>query len=107
MSKFYKKMERKNIIHYEFLNANMDIKVNAYSIKKKLSIIMNCDNSTEYDTINYNKFNEDYKAKNLRQYNMNYKKYQEYHIKSLFLNNDILQNIDSYKKFKDQLKLPL
>ena len=107
MSKFYKKMERKNIIHYEYFKCKYGYKGKCIFDKKKLSMIMNCDNSIEYDTINYNKFNEDYKAKNLGQYNMKYKKYQEYHLKSLFLNNDILQNIDSYKKFKDQLKLPL
>jgi len=52
-------------------------------------MIINCNNSIVHDNINFGKFNEDHKAKKLDHYNMNYKKYQEFYIKSLFLNNDV------------------
>ena len=38
---------------------------------------------------------------------MNYRKYQEYFVKCCFQNNEIIQNIDIFKKFKDQFKIDL
>ena len=70
-------------------------------------MIIECDNNIVHDVIPFNKFNEDYKNKNIHEYNKNYKKYQEYYIKSLFLNNDVIQNLDIHQKFKDQFKIPL
>ena len=38
---------------------------------------------------------------------MKFKKYQEFFIKCLFTNNDIILNVELYKKFKDQFNLDL
>ena len=38
---------------------------------------------------------------------MNYRKYQEYFVKYCFLINNIIQNIDIFKKFKDQFKMDI
>jgi len=36
---------------------------------------------------------------------MAFRKYQEYYVKANFLNNEIIQNIDLYKKFKEKFKI--
>ena len=69
-------------------------------------MINNCNNKID-DAIDFSKFNEDYKDNNLKRYNMEFKKYREYYVKCLFINNDIIQNLDIYKKFKDVFKTQL
>jgi hypothetical protein len=49
-------------------------------------MINNCNNKIEHDAIDFNKFNEDYKDNNLKRYSMEFKKYQEYYVKCLFIN---------------------
>ena len=70
-------------------------------------MINNCNNKIEHDAIDFNIFNEDYKNNNLKRYNMEFKKYQEYYVRSLFINNDVIQNLDIYKKFKELFKTQL
>ena len=36
---------------------------------------------------------------------MNYHIYQEYYIKALFINNDLIQNIEVYQKFEDKFNI--
>ena len=67
----------------------------------------NCDKKVEHDIISFEQFKKDYKKNNLHDYNMKFKKYQEFFIKCLFINNDIIQNVECYKKFKDQFNLDL
>ena len=38
---------------------------------------------------------------------MKFKKYQEFFIKCLFINNDIIQNVECFKIFKDQFNIDL
>lgn len=42
-----------------------------------------------HDAINFGQFSEDFKQGKLKEYNMSYKKYQEYYTRCLFINNEI------------------
>ena len=109
LTKFYRKIERKNVIYYECSKRRLGCngKCQYDKTKEKFIMINNCNNKIEHDAIDFNIFNEDYKNNNLKRYNMEFKKYQEYYVRSLFINNDVIQNLDIYKKFKELFKTQL
>ena len=108
ITKYYKKIIYKKFIHYECSKRRYGCvgKVK-YEIKiksKKFFIINECNTDIEHDVLSFKDFNEDYLNKNLDSYNMSYKKYQRYYIKSLFHNNDFI-NIEKVQiKFKNDFK---
>jgi hypothetical protein len=79
LTKFYRKIERKNIIYFECSKRRFGCngKCQYDKTKEKFIMINNCNNKIEHDSIDFNKFNEDYKDNNLKRYNMEFKKYQE------------------------------
>ena len=103
ITNYYKKIIYKKFIHYECSKRRYGCvgKVK-YEIKtKKFFIINECNTDIEHDVLSFKDFNEDYLNKNLDSYNMSYKKYQRYYIKSLFLNNDFI-NIERVQiKYKN------
>ena len=50
----------------------------------------------------FTEFNQDFIDKDLVNYNMSYKKYQRYYIKSLYLNNDFIDIERILNKFKNE-----
>jgi len=65
-------------------------------------IINECNDNIEHDVLPFKDFNQDYLNKDLKNYNISYKKYQRYYIKSLFLNNDFTNIERICIKFKNE-----
>ena len=60
------------------------------------------DKKIMHDIVNFEDFYKDYKDNKIDKYNMTFRKYQEYYAKANFLDKEIIQNIDLYKKFKEK-----
>ena len=61
---------------------------NMIKIKKKWFLVEICSNNINHDIFSYATFNEDYDNKNLFNYNMSLKKYQEYYTKKMLTDNN-------------------
>ena len=104
ITKYYKKINYKKYIHYECSKRRFGCKGKIkYDINnKKFFIINECNDAIEHDVLPFTEFNQDYLDKNLVNYNMSYKKYQRYYIKSLYLNNDFTDIERILNKFKNE-----
>lgn len=67
-------------------------------------MVEECNSTVIYDAINFSQFSEDFKAGKLKDYNMSYKKYQEYYTKCLFINNEIKNYNNVLYRFKNNFK---
>ena len=78
---------------------------NMIKIKKKWFLVEICSNNINHDIFSYATFNEDYDNKNLFNYNMSLKKYQEYYTKKMFTDNNIKTYNNIYAQFKKEFNL--
>ena len=108
-SKYYRKLDRDDKIYFECTKRRYGCNGTCiyYKNDKKMILTSNCDKKVEHDIISFEQFKKDYKKNNLHDYNMKFKKYQEFFIKCLFINNDIILYVECYKKFKDQFNIYL
>ena len=109
ITKYYKKLEKQNITYFECSKrrSGCEGKIKFDKKNKKWILTNICDTKIEHDIIKFDNFFKDYKDNNLKKYNMEYRKYQEYFVKCCFKNNDIIQNIDIYKRFKEKFNLDI
>ena len=79
---------------------------NMIKIKKKWFLVEICSNNINHDIFSYATFNEDYDNKNLFNYNMSLKKYQEYYTKKMFTDNNNIKTYNNiYAQFKKEFNL--
>lgn len=90
MTKYSKKIEKGNYIYYECNKRKNGCKRKwKYDKnKKKWFLVEICNNNINHDIFSYATFNEDYDNKNLFNYNMSLKKYQEYYTKKMLTDNN-------------------
>ena len=108
MTKYSKKIEKGNYIYYECNKRKKGCKGKCKfdKIKKKWFLVEHCSHNIIHDIYSYAKFNDDYDNKNLANYNMSIKKYQEYYTKKMFTdNNNIKTYNDIYTQFKKEFNL--
>jgi len=97
--KFYKKINKTNFIYYECSKRRYGCN-GTYEYNKK-------EKKFYHYIIDFEDFYKHYKDCKLDKYNMTFRKYQEYYDKAIFLNNEIIQKIELYKKFKEKFKIDL
>ena len=75
-----------------------------YSKRKKWFLVAKFNDKIIHDIYNYEQFNIDYNNKNLSNYNMENKKYQECYTRKILIDNF---NIKSYNEIYQNLKMNL
>ena len=108
-TKYYRQLKRKNCIYFECSKRR-------FGCKGKLKYLINdnkwfqineCDINIEHDIITFKEFYIDYINHNLNEYNMAYRKYLRYYVKSVFTNNEISTNDNIFIKFKNKFNVKL
>ena len=105
-TKFYKKLKKGNYIYFECSRRRKGCGGKCkYDINiKKWNITEECNSTIIHDVFNFEQFKEDYIIDNLNEYNMNYRKYQEYYVKCLFINFQANTYTDILLKFNNKFK---
>ena len=63
-----------------------------YTENNKFYLMYKCNKEIKHDTANFNQFYNDFLSDNLIKYNLKYKKFQKFYIRSLFKSNQVNSN---------------
>ena len=105
-TKFLKKYEKGNFIYFECNKRRAGCKGKCKFNKstKMAYMIEECNKDIIHDNRSFEMFYDDFKKNNIKNYNMFFKKYQEYFVKVLFLENKAKNFNDIIREFSKSYK---
>ena len=105
-TKFLKKYEKGNFIYFECNKRRAGCKGKCkFNKSTKIAyMIEECNKDIIHDNRSFEMFYDDFKKNNIKNYNMFFKKYQEYFVKVLFLENKAKNFNDIIREFSKNYK---